>query len=54
MLLVVNAAGECWDGHSWTAKGRPFLSEASAIRSLHEQGEDPGDAEFIEVSRDPS
>jgi hypothetical protein len=40
MLIVVNAQGRFWDGTTWAAQGKEFLSIAAAIRSLHEEGED--------------
>jgi len=41
MVLVVNAEGKYWDGFDWSEQGKVFLSVPAAIRSLHEQGEDP-------------
>lgn len=40
MVLVVNTQGKYWDGLGWSEQGKEFLSAASAIRSLHEEGED--------------
>ena len=48
MVLVVNAEGRYWDGFDWSEKGRVFLSIPAAIRSLHEQGEDPEEATLYE------
>ena len=40
MLLVVNASGKQWDGFGWNQRGKEFLTPASAVRSLQEEGED--------------
>jgi hypothetical protein len=40
MFLVVNASGKQWDGFGWNQKGKEFLTPASAVRSLQEEGED--------------
>jgi len=41
MFVVVNSKKKLfWTGTAWNKQGKPFLSPASAIRSLHEQGED--------------
>ena len=52
MFLVVNAKGQYWTGFEWGQQGKPFLTAASATRSLHEEGEDLDGAKFMEVSRD--
>jgi hypothetical protein len=52
MVLVINAKGQYWDGLAWNQKGKEFLSVPSAIRSLHEEGEDPEEANFVEVKND--
>ena len=49
MILVVNAAGECWNGLDWAQKGKVFLTVASATRSLHEEGEDPHQVVFYDT-----
>jgi hypothetical protein len=48
MVLVVNAKGLLWDGDGWASQGRVFLSEVSATRSLHENGEDPEKTMFVQ------
>jgi hypothetical protein len=40
MFLVANAFGKQWDGFGWNQKGKEFLTPASAVRSLQEEGED--------------
>jgi len=40
MFRVINVSGKVWDGIGWNTQGKEFLSAVSAIRSLHEQGED--------------
>lgn len=40
MFLVINASGKYWNGFGWAEKGRVFLSQAQATRSLYEEGED--------------
>jgi len=40
MFLVVNAAGKYWNGFGWSQKGKEYLTPASAVRSLQEEGED--------------
>jgi hypothetical protein len=41
MFVVVNSKKKLfWTGTAWSKQGKPFLSPASAVRSLHEQGED--------------
>jgi hypothetical protein len=52
MVLVVNAKGLLWDGDGWASQGRVFLSEASATRSLHENGEDPEKTLFVQDYRE--
>lgn len=49
MYLIVNANGKYWDGTGWVEKGKTFLSLASAARSLHEEGEEPSEACFLEI-----
>ena len=48
MILVINADGKYWDGWHWSEQGKEFLSIATAIRSLHEEGEDYDDVQFLE------
>ena len=40
MFLVVNADGKYWNGFGWSQKGKEYLTPASAVRSLQEEGED--------------
>ena len=40
MFLVLNSSSQFWTGMGWAAQGKEFLSFASAIRSLQEEGED--------------
>jgi len=40
MFLVLNSSNQFWTGIGWAAQGKEFLSFASAIRSLQEEGED--------------
>jgi len=40
MFLVLNSSNQFWTGTGWAAQGKEFLSFASAIRSLQEEGED--------------
>jgi hypothetical protein len=40
MFLVLNSSNQFWTGMGWAAQGKEFLSFASAIRSLQEEGED--------------
>ena len=54
MFFVVNPEGQFWDGFGWNQKGKPFLSVGAATRSLYEEGEDFGEAEILEVQRDPA
>jgi hypothetical protein len=44
VFLVINPKGQYWDGIGWSERGKVFLSVATATRSLHEEGEDPGEA----------
>ena len=49
MFIVLNEEGKAWDGFGWTWKNtRPFLSEAAALRALHEAGEDIDACSIIE------
>lgn len=54
MVLVVNTEGKFWDGFSWSQKGREFFSIASAVRSLHENGEDVGQNVILTSYDSPS
>jgi hypothetical protein len=47
MFLVVNASNKFWNGWGWSEQGKEFLSVASAVRSLHEEGEDPASVEIL-------
>ena len=49
MFLVVNANGKYWNGFGWGEQGKPFLSEASAARSLHEEGEDLEEVKILSL-----
>ena len=40
MVLAVDATGKYWNGLGWSQAGKEFLSVASALRSLQEEGED--------------
>lgn len=49
MFLVVRADGKSWNGFGWSEQGKEFISIASALRSLHEEGEDLDDlTEIVE------
>ncbi len=48
MILVVNAKGLSWDGLGWSEQGKEFLSVPSAVRSLHEEGEDLEQVNYVE------
>ena len=37
---MIDSKGKFWTGMGWAAQGKEFLSFASAIRSLQEEGED--------------
>lgn len=52
MFLIIRADGKYWDGFSWSQKGKEFFSVASATRSLHENGEDLDDKEFMDLTND--
>ena len=54
MFLVVNAGGQYWNGLGWSQQGKPFLSMAAATRSLHEEGENTDEAQFMEMPLDPA
>jgi hypothetical protein len=47
MFLVVNASNKFWTGWGWSEQGKEFLSVAAAIRSLHEEGEDPDNVKIL-------
>jgi hypothetical protein len=51
MFLVVNGKGLAWDGLGWNEQGKEFFSVASAIRSLHEEGEDDGSVQIVEAEQ---
>lgn len=51
MYFVVDSRGNFWDGWGWSEQGRPFLTVSAALRSLHEEGEDPDRAKILEVPR---
>ena len=49
MVLVVRADGKVWDGWNWSEQGKEFFSIATAMRSLHEEGEDCEEVKFLET-----
>ena len=40
MVLAIDVTGKYWTGLGWCQTGKEFLSVASALRSLQEEGED--------------